>query len=747
MLVKKVKAILIYALIIVSPFCHTNTKPDFNFGFEKISGKSILPDEWKIWGTGGYSVKIDSTVKHTGKYSVLIASDEKSDGNSFGGLGYKIPAIYTGNIVEVKAYMKFQDVSDGAVGLVLRIDGKGEKLKSDNMLQKGIHGTADWAMYSVQLILPEDATSINIGAILSGKGKLWVDDFKLLIDGKELNNANIKKLPILKADSDHEFEKGSNISTINLTTSNIEDLEMLGKVWGFLKYYHPSVAKGDYNWDYELFRVLPKLLKSNSKYERNSVLLKWVQSIGKTEIETSKRVTGSSMTLSPDLNWITDTLQLGEGLTQQLVQIKNAKRKGINYYVELAPNIGNPLFSENLYNIDANPDTGYRLLSLFRYWNIIQYFYPYKDLKGENWNSILKVFIPKFIEASDKLKYRLAVLSLIARVQDTHANIWGRDMIMENFKGKNFGPLDISFVENKAVVTNYLQTSLGKSTGLQKGDIITAINGKIVDSIIKEKLPYTPASNYSTQLRDIAKDLLRTNDTIIQISYSRNNLSFIKKIHCYSPQKMNTNFKFNNESPYFKQLTPNIGYLYMGTLKNQGLDDVMAGIMGTKGLIIDLRCYPGDFLVNALGRYFVSSATPFVRFSIGNIQSPGLFTISDAATIGGWSLNQKFYKGKVVVLINENTQSQAEYTAMALKASPNTTIIGSTTAGADGDISSFNLPGGIYTAISGIGVYYPDGRKTQRIGIVSDIEVKPTIKGIKQGRDELLEKAIELINK
>jgi len=185
----------------------------------------------------------------------------------------------------------------------------------------------------------------------------------------------------------------------------------------------------------------------------------------------------------------------------------------------------------------------------------------------------------------------------------------------------------------------------------------------------------------------------------------------------------------------------------MGTLKNQVLDDVMAGIMGTKGLIIDLRCYPGDFLVNALGGYLVSSATPFVRFSIGNIKSPGLFTISDAATIGGWSLNQKFYKGKVVVLINENTQSQAEYTAMALKASPNTTIIGSTTAGADGDISSFNLPGGIYTAISGIGVYYPDGRKTQRIGIVPDIEVKPTIKGIKEGRDELLEKAIELINK
>jgi C-terminal processing protease CtpA/Prc len=47
--------------------------------------------------------------------------------------------------------------------------------------------------------------------------------------------------------------------------------------------------------------------------------------------------------------------------------------------------------------------------------------------------------------------------------------------------------------------------------------------------------------------------------------------------------------------------------------------------------------------------------------------------------------------------------------------------------------------------MSSVGIYYPDGRETQRIGIVPDIEVKPTIQGIRVGRDELLEKAIEII--
>jgi C-terminal processing protease CtpA/Prc len=83
---------------------------------------------------------------------------------------------------------------------------------------------------------------------------------------------------------------------------------------------------------------------------------------------------------------------------------------------------------------------------------------------------------------------------------------------------------------------------------------------------------------------------------------------------------------------------------------------------------------------------------------------------------------------------------------MAYRVHPNATVIGSKTAAADGNVSRFLLPGGINTMITGIGVYYPDGREKQRIGIVPDIEIKPTIQGIINGRDELMEKAIEVIN-
>ena len=88
--------------------------------------------------------------------------------------------------------------------------------------------------------------------------------------------------------------------------------------------------------------------------------------------------------------------------------------------------------------------------------------------------------------------------------------------------------------------------------------------------------------------------------------------------------------------------------------------------------------------------------------------------------------------------------SQSEFTAMAFRAC-GAIIVGSTTAGADGNVSAFALPGGLRTMISGLGVYYPDKSPTQRIGIVPDVEVKPTIAGIRAGRDEVLEEALRQI--
>jgi len=190
-------------------------------------------------------------------------------------------------------------------------------------------------------------------------------------------------------------------------------------------------------------------------------------------------------------------------------------------------------------------------------------------------------------------------------------------------------------------------------------------------------------------------------------------------------------------------INKNIGYITLKTIKDEDISTIKREFLNTKGIIIDIRNYPSTFVPFSLGSFFVSSTTTFVKFTAGNVDIPGEFTFTSTREIPS---TEEVYHGKLVVIVNEYTQSQAEYTAMAFRAGNNTTIIGNQTAGANGDVSEIVLPGGLKTKISGIGVYYPGGKPTQRIGIVPDIVVKPTIKGIREGRDELLEKAIEIIN-
>ena len=66
-------------------------------------------------------------------------------------------------------------------------------------------------------------------------------------------------------DLDKEFDAGSGIALKALTTTQIVNLAMTGKVWGFLKYHHPAIVAGKRHWDYELFRVLPRVLAASDK--------------------------------------------------------------------------------------------------------------------------------------------------------------------------------------------------------------------------------------------------------------------------------------------------------------------------------------------------------------------------------------------------------------------------------------------------------------------------------------------------
>ncbi len=561
--------------------------------------------------------------------------------------------------------------------------------------------------------------------------------FLLLISNSSCNNAG----------------NSSGIKSIPTSDATIKNLTVLGKVWGFLKYYHPAIAKGSYDWDAQLFKILPEYSSCKTAESRNHLLSAWIDGLGKVPNNPTPEMDTAHAKLYPDLNWIYDTLTLGNTLSKQLIQIKNASRTGLNYYVNLTSGIGNPVFSnEKPYKTTACPDAGLRLLALYRYWNIINYFYPNKYLIGGNWDSILTEFIPKFLSDSTNINYRLTALELIGSIHDSHAVIYSdtvnmnADTILANHFGKYIPPVLARFIGDTAIVTIVRNLPGEKPPGLDTGDIILSINNKPIKNAIKDWLPFSGASNYPTQLRNISFSLFESKDTTLKITYERDNKIDSTILKCYTMNELRKKVGLFKKDTCFKYLSPDICYIYPENIKIKYIADMMAYFMKTKGMVIDMRCYPSEVIFPELSRYLLPSRKIFARFTAGNIKTPGLFCFTDTAAAGDYYNPNYYYKGKVVILVNEMTQSQAEFTTMAFRVSPNATVLGSTTAGADGNVSFFTLPGDITTAISGIGVYYPDGKETQRIGIVPDVVVNPTVNGIRKHHDEVLEKAVEIIN-
>lgn len=716
------------------------TSTALNLDFEIIA--QGIPKDWTDFGSTGYKLGIDSLNAKSGKYCATIEQNTETN-SGYKAWEFKIPNNYDGKKITLSGYMKYENVTSGFVGLWMRID---PSVGFDNMAKKNINGSKDWTKYEITLDMnPEKTKQIVIGGLLVGKGKVYYDNFKVTIDGKDINTLKPYQRKILPAENDKEFDTGSGINNITLNNTHIENLKTLGLIWGFIKYYHPTIAKGNYNMDYELFRLLPKIQNAENKEKRDDILVSWIKSFGDFTEGIAPKLDPTDIKLMPDLEWIT-TSNFSKELSDLLLKVKTADRPKDHFYIDFNPGVGNPEFkNENAYVSMKYPDAGFRVLALYRYWNMIHYFFPYKNLIEEDWKNVLDEFIPKFINASNEKDYTLAALEIIGRINDTHANVYGDNQALNNFLGTNYSAVGVSFIENKAVVTDYYNEQFGKKSGLEIGDIITHVNQKSVEDIVNENLKYTPASNYPTKLRNIAMNLLRSNDSIIHVDYIRNEKKESKVLKTYSRNDIYLYDKYMKADTCFKFIDKNIAYIHHGSLKAKYIPEIEKAVKNSKGLIIDDRNYPSDFPLYNMGNFLMPESTPFVKFTKGSLSNPGLFSFDNTMNTG--KKNKSNYKGKVVILVNEISQSSAEFHAMAYKAHPNAVVIGSTTAGADGNVSSILLPGGIRTMISGIGVYYPDGKETQRVGIVPDIEVKPTIKGIKEGRDELIEKAMEVINK
>jgi C-terminal processing protease CtpA/Prc len=721
----------------------------FNGNFEFLDS-AYKPVGWDLtfYGQNTYAVKLDSLEKCQGKYAISISSGNSKAG--YGAINFPIHQRYQGKTLTLIGNIKTEGITDGWAGIWIRTEkADGSIFSFNNMEKNGITGTHTWKEYVQQVRYDGDeVATINIGALLAGKGKMWLDSVRLYLDDTPIDSAAINHFSNSPALKDTAFSTSSGIGTIIVNRRNIKYLTLLGQLWGFLKYYHPAIATGAYNWDAELFRILPSVVKCRTDSRFAALMEEWVDKLGKPTLCTDC-LSPSKMkdvSLMPDYGSLFSNPVFSRSLIQKLAYIRDNSKNEESFYVAMAGTSGeNPVFKHEIsYDNREYPDAGYRLLTLYRYWNIIQYFSPNRKLITEGWGRMLQHSIPAVIGAGNSFDYTEAMVKLIVTTHDTHSFI--QSSVWEKYLGAFRVPFQARFIENKLVVTGYYKDTLQVKQHFKIGDVITSIGGIPVERLVKKYSLLIPASNNGATLRDMpGLHLLRGRDSLFNFTLTRNKQKYV--IHQTAVSISKTDFgslDWNADSgkPGYYLINNDIGYVFAGRYKNSALDSLKDRFENTKGIILDMRCYPSDEMENTLGDFIKPGRSEFVKFTRGSVRNPGLFVFDPGEKNG--SDTSGHYKGRVVVIVNSMTQSNAEFVTMAFQSSSNVFVIGSASSGADGNISEIPLPG-ITTYLSGLGVYYPDGVNAQRSGVKINYHLSPTIEGVINGRDELLEKAEQII--
>ncbi len=393
------------------------------------------------------------------------------------------------------------------------------------------------------------------------------------------------------------------------------------------------------------------------------------------------------------------------------------------------------------YKESEYPGKELRLLAAIRFWNVIHYFFPYKHLIGEDWDAVLERFLPRLEAARDAREYALALTEMATHTHDSHVNV--RAKALSEYFGTASPSVLLREIEGEPVITGLGPDGSVKASGIEIGDVVLKVDGEPVHDRMKRLGRYITASTPQAHTYMVMNRLLLAGAT---------GSSMTLTVHDHEGRERERKLtrvprgSFSaREGEVLRLLEGNIGYADLRRLTVAEVDGMFERFKDTKAIIFDMRGYPRGTAwaiaprINTNGARY---AADFRRPIVGPLSEGSYHFLQPIPDRSGRPL----YRGKTVMMIDERAISQSEHTGLFFEAANGTTFIGSPTMGANGDVTTLTLPGDIVISFSGHDVRHADGRQLQRVGLVPHIEVRPTIEGIREGRDEVLERARKFLS-
>src|SRR5215203_284033 len=386
-------------------------------------------------------------------------------------------------------------------------------------------------------------------------------------------------------------------------------------------------------------------------------------------------------------------------------------------------------------------DRATRLAGVTLAWTVFLNFYPYFDVVQANWPAELEEGLRGAAEDPDERAFVETLRRLMAAIDDGHARVTHASWSLSHQL-----PLVWIWLDYQLVIT---WADPAAAPGLAPGDIVLSLNGRTAQQVYRQELELAPgATPQHLRSRALQSMLLGPENEEVRLRVLKQHAGVqeVTVRRTYFLGGPGGDFLAEPRPQQIAEIRPGIFYIDLNRISEDDFYNAIDQLVGAHGIIFDLRGYPWNMEWYTPLMHLATSEVRPAQFDIPIVHRPDR---------QGWSYRRSTFidgpyephlTARTAFITDGRAVSYAESYMGIVEGYGLAEIVGEATAGTNGTINFIALPGGYTLRFTGMRVQKHDGSQHHGVGIQPTVPVTRTYAGVAAGRDEFLEKAIEVVS-
>ncbi len=653
-------------------------------------------------------------------------------------------AAHRGELLTLRA--KLRVGKGGRAQLWLRVDRPGQQMGFfDNMQDRPVTSTS-WQEVEITGTVAADAERFAFGVLLMAGDDLWIDDVRVGFTAAGAGSTPLPPAP--------------------LSARGLDNVAAFARLCGYVRYFHPSDAAATLDWERFVIDGMRDVENSTNAAALATDLQRRFAAIAPTLRVAVTATAPDDLALPPPegdvaqlrcVAWVHDGVGLSD---ESIYKSKRVFRRlsargdlpdpsralrldldgGVTCLlpVTLYAAGGATLPNSTAPELPPRPqhgatDRATRLAAVALAWNVFEHFYPYFDVVGGDWHASLRTALTTAATDVDERAFLMTLQRLVADLHDGHGNVsWMMDDRVAA------PPLAVGWIEDRLVVTA-VDAALHERVAV--GDVILELDGSPATEVFRSAVAlHSGATEGWRRHRAENSVLLGAPGSDLRLTLQRDGGAAVEVTVSRTP----------GASPLpprpepIGELEPGIWYLDVDRATDATLQAALPQLQEAKAIVVDFRGYPRGMSPQRLFGHFLTETAHSARWCVPHVLLPDR-TDLQCPEVGRWTLRplRPHLDARLVFVTHAGAISYAESCLGIVEHYHLGEIVGERTAGTNGNVNPFWLPGKFNVSWTGMRVLKHDGSQHHGVGIAPTVPVSRTVAGVRAGRDELLDRAVK----